>query len=44
MVDLVAKFTEGVAGSKAEEDGIEVLLVSTPHLLMWELYADGAAN
>ena len=44
---MVAEFTERVGGSRVKEDkilGVEVLLVSTPHFPLWELYADGAAN
>ena len=44
---MVAEFTERVGGSRVKEDrilGVEVLLVSTLHFPLWELYADGAAN
>lgn len=47
MAYLVAKFIEGAEEARAKKDkvlGIKVLLVSTPHLPVWELYTEGVAN
>lgn len=47
MVDLVAEFTKGAEETRAKESktpGAKVFLISTPHLPLWELYVDGAAN
>ena len=44
---MVAKLTEGADKRKIEErkvSGLEVLVISTPCPLSWEIYVDGATN
>ena len=44
---MVAELTEGADETKIEErkvSGLEVLVISTPCPLSWEIYVDGTAN